>query len=527
MFGSLHEDNLAGVVRTLYTRRDSGILQLSQGEILKRIYFLQGSIIFANSDVEEDRLGEFLVRAKKIDRSMQELATKISKNKGVRFGKTIVEFGHMSADDMLDSVIKQIQSIIYSLFLWESGHYRFKSHESPVDEDIILDLSTADIILEGIRRMKDMDAIRRGLGDLRSVLRHSENPLLLYQKISLSQPEGFVLSRVDGTTSVAEITAISPLGEGETQRCVYGLVSAGVLELGPAHKLSAVRNKVEELEEELTLSGIPKPEASALEREAREEFFGLAPEELVIRDDISAKHASLASSTHYDLLGTNKTATDVQIKKAFFEMAKKYHPDHHHSPYLHDMRGLLEELYAKITKAYMVLSDPLSRRRYDFSLQTEAPKGEIAAPVNAEAEKESTELHTIKMAKRHYREGKRYFDEMKYFDAIQCLREAVRRDPKKASYQTLLAKALVKNPRWKKQAEDHFQKALEIEPFNVDAILSLGGIYESSGLVQRAMKMYEEALSYDADNELALEKLAGKKHGTMNRLKNIMKLSKE
>jgi hypothetical protein len=34
-----------------------------------------------------------------------------------------------------------------------------------VDEDIVLNLSTADIILEGTRRMDDMGKVRRALGD--------------------------------------------------------------------------------------------------------------------------------------------------------------------------------------------------------------------------------------------------------------------------------------------------------------------------------------------------------------------------
>ncbi len=47
---------------------------------------------------------------------------------------------------------------------------------------------------------------------------------------TLSQSEYFILSRVDGLSSVADILAISPIGEDETLRCIYGLVSAGVLE---------------------------------------------------------------------------------------------------------------------------------------------------------------------------------------------------------------------------------------------------------------------------------------------------------
>jgi hypothetical protein len=79
--------------------------------------------------------------------------------------------------------------------------------------------------------MDDMTKVRRVLGDPNRVLQTTEDPLLLYQKMStLSQSEYFILSRVDGLSSMADILSISPIGEEQTLRCIYGLVSAGVIE---------------------------------------------------------------------------------------------------------------------------------------------------------------------------------------------------------------------------------------------------------------------------------------------------------
>ena len=69
MQGDLTRETLADVIRTLYVDRRSGIIHLAQGKTSKRIYFRKGSMIFANSDVESDRLGEFLVRQGVIDRT--------------------------------------------------------------------------------------------------------------------------------------------------------------------------------------------------------------------------------------------------------------------------------------------------------------------------------------------------------------------------------------------------------------------------------------------------------------------------
>jgi hypothetical protein len=62
----------------------------------------------------------------------------------------------------------------------------------------------------------------------------------------------------------------------------------------------------------------------------------------------------------YKILGIEKTASFDQIKKAYFEMAKKYHPDSSN-------KAELEKFY-EICEAYQVLSDKEDRRAYDLTL---------------------------------------------------------------------------------------------------------------------------------------------------------------
>ena len=68
----------------------------------------------------------------------------------------------------------------------------------------------------------------------------------------------------------------------------------------------------------------------------------------------------LSKVGHYALLGVAKQATDNDIKKAFFQLSRKWHPDK--NP---DDKDKADAIFRGIKEAYECLSDPVRRRRYD------------------------------------------------------------------------------------------------------------------------------------------------------------------
>ena len=63
---------------------------------------------------------------------------------------------------------------------------------------------------------------------------------------------------------------------------------------------------------------------------------------------------------YYKILGLeNSRTTPEEIKTAYREQAKKYHPD------INSENGFSEDRFKDINEAYKVLSTPASRRKYD------------------------------------------------------------------------------------------------------------------------------------------------------------------
>src|SRR5687768_11324978 len=67
----------------------------------------------------------------------------------------------------------------------------------------------------------------------------------------------------------------------------------------------------------------------------------------------------MAGKDYYEILGVKKNASEDELKKAYRNLAKKYHPDKHKG----DKDA--ENRFKEISEAYAVLSDSEKRAQYD------------------------------------------------------------------------------------------------------------------------------------------------------------------
>jgi molecular chaperone DnaJ len=67
----------------------------------------------------------------------------------------------------------------------------------------------------------------------------------------------------------------------------------------------------------------------------------------------------MAEKDYYELLGVKKTASEAELKKAYRDLAKKYHPDKNKG------NKEAENRFKEISEAYAVLSDAEKRAQYD------------------------------------------------------------------------------------------------------------------------------------------------------------------
>src|SRR5579862_3513655 len=144
--GLLSQLPLPDILQHLRMSRGTGILSLVSGGARKALYVRDGRVVFASSNLPNDRLGEILIREGKI--TVEEYDASIRAiSKGKRQGKVLVEMGALSPKDLWEGVQFQVREIVYSLFQWDDGTFHFEESTLPERERITVDLDTMELIL--------------------------------------------------------------------------------------------------------------------------------------------------------------------------------------------------------------------------------------------------------------------------------------------------------------------------------------------------------------------------------------------
>ena len=160
-----------------------------------------------------------------------------------------------------------------------------------------------------------------------------------------------ILSRLDGTLEISDIAALTGLSEETVEQTIEPLIASGVLAVGETPAPSLTPSPMRRSSAEL-------PAAGALPKISEEEAHRIT--------DI---YARLNKMDHYRLLGVAATSDTRHIKRAYFALAKLYHPDRFFRKDVSALRPKIDAVFAAMTNALETLTDPERRATYDAYLR--------------------------------------------------------------------------------------------------------------------------------------------------------------
>ena len=257
-------------------------------------------------------------------------------------------------------------------------------------------------------------------------------------RLPLSAHEGFVFSRVVGRTSLQDVMASTGLPEDVVLMAVEHLMSLGALRRsGP--EAGAVTDGPPERLSELEAS----------------EPCDLTP---ALRLKVVQAEWHAINLRHYELLGIRRSFPHDELKGAFFERSKEFHPDTFFRKQLGSFKPRLERVFRQLKQSYELLSDPVRRSEYDAQRSHEdaaasakpAPLPDYMQDPRRQKEAEERRLRRnplvqrVQRARRHLDRAKELFEQKQYTPAANELALAAAQDPQNAELRELQVKVLTK-----------------------------------------------------------------------------------
>ena len=232
--GSLKEASLPDVLQLLALGKKTGCLSVTDRTNLGNIYFDKGWICYASIVNRRDRLGDMLVKSGKITHEQLEQAIEQqTKERQNKLGRLLLESGAITEADLERCVQIQVEEAVYYLFTWTQGSFRFDADVKPEEEDTILSINPESLLLEGARRVDEWSLIEKKVHSFDCIFA-LEEARLSAADVQLTPEQELIVKFLNGERDVTELMEESGLGEFDTGKALYGLITAGFV-----HRTSA------------------------------------------------------------------------------------------------------------------------------------------------------------------------------------------------------------------------------------------------------------------------------------------------
>lgn len=491
MNGLLAELPLAELIRGIAAAGLSGTLRLQNKRIKIALYFDTGALQYASSNLRAHRLIETLKRLSNLpEAQLAGLAAITSDNDLIELSKR----GVISSAILNRARTAQVSDVMRKALTWEDGEWEFDVRARLADA-VAVEIDLNQLLVECARHHAD-EHIKSRLGRIDGAF---SSPATGVYDVQLLPVEAFVLSRVQGETSLSELTALSGVPEADAYRAIYALTLGGVLRcVGWPAPLSlpavTVTTKKPKASPKEPAKVTRPPSRVAVEQEDDD------PQELFSRLD--------RARDHYDVLDVGRGAGNSELKEAYHSLARRYHPDRFHRGD-NALRARVDSAFARIAQAYEILSNLSSRAAYDARLGVKTTANKKAdIPAKPEAANEPAALTAAERAELAFNKGMVALQQQKKQDAVTCLAEAAHLAPREARYRAHYGQALGAERQTRRIAEAEFQAAIALAPDNAAYRVMLAQLYQELGLRRRAQGELERALIAEPKNKEARALLA-------------------
>jgi hypothetical protein len=216
---------LMDMITFLSTTKRTGALVMLSGDVKKTLFFTEGDVRMATSNVPDDRLGALMYRFGLVTRDQLRVALKQQSGER-RLGRVLIDMGVITPHDLYTIIRRQVEEIFFSVMLIRSGVFYFYSIRGEDRLPAQINLTTQNLLLEGVRRMDEMSYFRERIPSKHSIMEIRPE----IAPTQLDEQNEKVYQLIDGRRSVEDLARETQLGEFEATKVVFKLMQLGYVQ---------------------------------------------------------------------------------------------------------------------------------------------------------------------------------------------------------------------------------------------------------------------------------------------------------
>jgi curved DNA-binding protein CbpA len=220
------------------------------------------------------------------------------------------------------------------------------------------------------------------------------------------------------------------------------------------------------------------------------------------------------AESHYDVLGVESTASAAELKSAYYDLARRYHPDRFRKT-APALVTRLESAFARITQAYDTLRDDQLRASYNAKLQARKKAQRIVEKTAKPSEPVATPdavptvriIPAVERAANDFKEALAALEQGQRSLAAGLFASAARLVPNEPRYRAFYGQMLAAQENTRRAAEAELQAAIKLDPGNAEYRIMLAQLFRDLGFGIRAKGEAERAVAADPNNRKARDLL--------------------
>ena len=463
----------AVIAGEILQQRRTGSLTIVHAPLRRNLYWAQGELALITSATPEDSLADFLVRRGVItaDRAFP-LAGADPLEAAAKFH----ESGLLDMSSRQTLLREWMTSLFLPLFSLDEGTAAFTDMEAIEPEKRVFLQSMPAVVLDGIRGITNGLVLRRSLGDLKRTIERDDDASVSLDAVPLTDAERKIAEALNEPQTIETFLKQFTSDSVTAARVVIAMMTLGVFAVVTQTRAAAAVDDSDMHRDLELLAAIGSNDQRSLRA--------------------VALSRQLPSMDHYQLLEIPRAAARNMIVAAAEQKKHQYNP----STYPPVVGEALAAINKRIGESVALLENPVRRAAYDKLLDQRTGRG------GDELQRRAAQRS---IANQNFQRARELSATGDYYGAIVLLKQTVNFAPDHAEAWHLLGSCQERNPKWRRDAAESFQRALSLDPNSVEVLISLGDLYRMEGLASRAQSCYEDVLKIDADHPEAKSRLAG------------------